>query len=101
MSQPIPTSNPWRQRSPQAAANLAEALERVMAEHAAHYANVRPELMRDRDIRREYFGGIGRSTYWTLTKRAGFPRAIEVSPKIKLRKRSEIERWLAEQREVA
>ena len=57
--------------------------------------------MRDADIRREYFGDCCRTHYWQIAKMPGFPKVIEVSPRIRLRKRSEIERWLAEREQAA
>jgi predicted DNA-binding transcriptional regulator AlpA len=81
--------------------NLVEALNRLMAHHAQAAARDRPELMRDRDIRREFFGNCSRTQYWAIAKRPDFPKAIEVTPRIKLRRRSEIEAWLAEQPVVA
>jgi predicted DNA-binding transcriptional regulator AlpA len=93
--------NQTRQSNSQdAAANLVAALDRLMAQHAATAARERPEMMLDRDIRAEYFGGISRSTYWAITKRDDFPKAIEVSHKVKLRRRSEIEAWLSERETV-
>ena len=101
MIQTSQPSNPWtahaQAKKDQALENMAEALRRIAEQHAEHYVNVRPELMRDTEIRSEYFGGISRSHYWALTKRPDFPKAIILSPKIKLRRRSEIEAWLSAQ----
>ena len=80
---------------------LVEALDQLVEHHAQAAVRDRTELMRDADIRREYFGNCSRTHYWTLAKPPGFPKAIEVSPRIRLRKRSEIERWLAEREQVA
>jgi predicted DNA-binding transcriptional regulator AlpA len=102
MSRLVEQSKP--RRSPpvaKAADTLAEAIEGILTRHAERYANTRPEMMLDRDIRARYFPGLSRTTYWQLTKRPDFPKAAVVSPKVRLRKRVEIERWLAEQPEAA
>ena len=50
---------------------------------------------------REYFGGCSRAHYWKVTKKPDFPKARQISPRIRVRNRFEIEEWLAEQPEVA
>ena len=80
---------------------LIEALDQLVEHHAQAAVRDRTELMRDADIRREYFGDCCRTHFWALTKLPGFPKAIELSPRIRLRKRSQIERWLAEREQVA
>jgi predicted DNA-binding transcriptional regulator AlpA len=99
LSQPLHFTGTFAQV--EAVRNLIEALDRLMAHHAQAAARDRPELLRDPDIRREYFGDCSRTQYWTITKSPGFPRAIEISPRIKLRRRSEIEAWLAQLPAVA
>jgi predicted DNA-binding transcriptional regulator AlpA len=92
-----PRATPSRRRglpAAKAAASLAETLERVLAEHVTRAEQSKPELMLDRDVRLQYFPGVGRSTYWQLAKQPDFPRPIVLGPKLKLRKRSEIEAWL-------
>jgi hypothetical protein len=84
------------------AANIAEAIDRLAEQHATAAAKrQKSEWVRDRQIKDEYFPNISRTAYWLLTKRAGFPKARAVSPRIKLRKRAEIEAWIAQQPEVA
>jgi hypothetical protein len=80
---------------------LVEALDQLVEHHTQAAVRDRPELMRDADIRREYFGDCCRTHYWQIAKMPGFPKVIEVSPRIRLRRRSEIERWLAEREQAA
>jgi hypothetical protein len=96
-----PAPHPPSSGASQLQDGLAEALDRLLAHHARASERDRPPLMRDRDIRREYFGDCSRTQFWSISKMPGFPRAIEVTPRIKLRRRAEIERWLSEQPEVA
>jgi predicted DNA-binding transcriptional regulator AlpA len=104
MSIPIEQRSPWDSPATakaKATENLAAALARVMAEHAVNYTTGPPELLRDRDVRQIFFPGISRSHFWELTKQAGFPAAIKVSPHITMRRRADIERWLADREQAA
>ena len=55
-----------------------------------------PEFMSDPEIRRRFFGGMSRSSYWALSRQPGFPQAFSPhGPRgIKLRKVREIREWL-------
>jgi predicted DNA-binding transcriptional regulator AlpA len=85
----------------QVADNLAAALDRLAEQHARKAVQARPEWMRDNAIRAEYFGDMSRTSYWVLTKRPDFPKARLIGDGIKIRRRSEIEQWIADQPEVA
>ena len=58
----------------------------------------RPEWMRDKDIREQYFGECSRAHYWKVAKQPDFPAARQISPRIRVRNRFEIEAWLASRR---
>jgi hypothetical protein len=93
--------NPWVPPVEATTTDLAAAIESILTKHAERYANTNPEWLLDRDIRKRYFPGLSRSTYWQITKRPDYPKATVVSPKVRLRKRVEIERGLAEQPQAA
>ena len=80
--------------------NLADAISRLMEQHAREVVRDRPEWIRDRDIMREYFGGCSRAHYWKIMKQPDFPKARQISPRIRVRNRFEIEQWLAEREQV-
>jgi predicted DNA-binding transcriptional regulator AlpA len=85
----------------QAVESLAEAINRLMEQHAREAVRDRPEWLRDKDIREQYFGGCSRAHYWLLAKQPDFPKARQISPRIRVRNRFEIEAWIAQQPEVA
>jgi hypothetical protein len=81
--------------------SLADAINQLMEQHAREVVRDRPEWLRDRDIMREYFGGCSRQHYWLVTKQPDYPKARQISPRVKVRNRFEIEAWLADRPEVA
>ena len=90
--------NPYQ--SPSAASNspadsLADAINRLVEQHAKEAARSRPEWLRDRDIRELYFGGCSRAQFWKSRRQPDFPKARQISPRIRVRNRFEIEKWLA------
>jgi predicted DNA-binding transcriptional regulator AlpA len=85
----------------QAADSLADAINRLMEQHTQEAARDRPEWMRDKDIREQYFGGCSRAHYWKVAKQPDFPAARQISPRVRVRNRFEIEKWLARQPVVA
>jgi predicted DNA-binding transcriptional regulator AlpA len=96
--------NPFQ--SPSAASSspadsLADAINRLVEQHAQDAARGRPEWMRDQAIRDLYFGSCSRAQYWKYTRLPDFPKAKQISPRIRVRSRAEIEAWLAARPEVA
>jgi hypothetical protein len=81
--------------------SLVEALDRLMESHVQEAVRSRPRWMRDKDIIREYFGNCSRTHYWLITKQPGFPPAREISPRVRVRDRFEVEKWLAARPEGA
>jgi predicted DNA-binding transcriptional regulator AlpA len=64
-----------------------------------------PKVPEDRCLRTkallEYCGGIGRTTLHVWRRDKGFPRPIEVSRRLKLFRKAEVDAWLAQYRQVA
>ena len=85
----------------QTADSLAEAIDQLMEHHAQEAVRDRPEWMRDKDIRDQYFGGCCRAHYWQVAKQPDFPKARQISPRVRVRNRFEIEAWLSKQPVVA